>query len=88
MKFKPFLNFPENTYNKAFMINAMIAGISAGLLLEYKDRDPLRLYREEKKGTDKLYNVGITILVGVVVAYVSYWAMRIIAGFGDSTLVV
>ena len=31
MKFKPFLNFPEDTYNKAFMINAMIAGISAGL---------------------------------------------------------
>ena len=88
MKFKSIFNFPEDTYNKAFMINALIAGISAGLLLEYKDRDPLHLYRDEKTQHDAFYNVFLTVVVGIAVTFLSYWVMRIMVGFGDSTLVI
>ena len=88
MKVKPIFNFPEDTYNKAFFINALITGISAGLLLEYKDRDPLRLYRDEKTQQDAFYNVFLTVIVGLSVTFLSYWAMRLMVGFGDSTLVV
>lgn len=84
----PLLNVREDTYHKAFLINSIIAGVAAGLILEYKYRDPFHIYRKEESQKDVLFNVSATVLLAILVAYIAYWVTRALFGFGDSTLVL
>jgi hypothetical protein len=87
MIYKGIVPVIENTYHKAFIINAFTAGAAAAILVEYHRRDPFNLYRTEKKSTDIAFNVFITLIIAVIITYISFWICLIVFGFGDSLLV-
>ena len=76
-----------NTYNKAFVLAAVVAGFSGALLLEYHKRDPLQLFVTEDTLGHTLYNITITIVVAALAAYASLWTARFLFGYGKSDLV-
>jgi len=80
------INVKYNTYNNAFIVAAILAGISGGLLLEYHKRDPLNLYLTENKLQHKLYNITITLVGATLTAYLALWTMRLLFAYGDSEL--
>ena len=84
----PFLfKVKENTYHKAFLINAFFAGIAAGLLLEYHKRDPFKLQINEITIYDKIFTITSTISMAIFFTYISYWVTRILFGYGNSVLI-
>ena len=82
------INVNFDSYNKAFIVSAILAGISGGLLLEYHKRDPLKLYLAETKLQHKLRNIAITLTAAVLTAYLALWIGRLLFGYGDSELVL
>lgn len=85
---KPIYNIKPNTYHNAFFLAAIITSILAGLSIEIHDRNLLGLYRRpERNTTDIIYNISVTLVTTGVLAYITYWIIRIIFGYGESTLV-
>ena len=81
---KGIFNVPEDTYHRAFLLNGFVAGLASALLIEYRYRDPLSLYKDkEKTHMDTLQNIGLTIVLGIITSYIAFWATRFCIRFWE-----
>lgn len=83
----------EDTYMKAFLYASLVAGISTGVVLEYRKSNPFGLYVEcdttETDGCDEktaltLRAILHTSFVAFLSTFIVLWVLYILFGFGRS----
>ncbi len=83
MEFSPLIDFRATTIFRAFLLNAVLLGLVAGLSIElrfYID------YREETKHLSRLRKMLITVVGTIVIAIAVYVLARFCVGFGGGLL--
>ena len=84
------LLFPirENTYNNAFIYAAVVVGLTTGLTLEYRLKDPFKWYdavaRAEVDKDVTTWNVLQTAIAACLLTYFILWSLRMLFGLGET----
>ena len=84
------MEIKENTYPKAFFSAALLAGITTGLVLEYRNVDPLNTYfgdRDRPKHASQTFlNLLQTSVVAFLATLLTLWLLKSLFGMGQAML--
>jgi hypothetical protein len=84
MTFKPLISFRGTTMAKAFLLNAVLIGITTALTIEV--RRTLDKHRYTKDFPDKPHKIIATATASVIIGLLSYTLLRFIFGTGGGML--
>jgi hypothetical protein len=76
----------EDTHNKAFMYASVVVGFTAALTLEYRLKDPFKVYSSRKDAPKDATTANIiqTAVASSLIMYAVLWLFRLLFGLGDS----
>jgi len=84
MKFKPLIPFRGTTMAKAFLLNAILIGVTTALTIEV--RKIINEHQYTKDFPDRPHKVIATALASILIGLSAYTVMRILFGSGGSML--
>lgn len=85
IKFTPLLNFRSKTVLRAFILNALVIGLIAGIGIELRRIIEIESYT---KMLNEFQKSALTILGTTIVAFFVFLIIRIIFGYGDGMVAV
>ena len=84
MKFKPIIPFRGTTIARAFLLNAILIGITTALTIEV--RRVISEHRYTKDFPDRPHKVIATAIASILIGFSAYIVMRTLFGAGGGML--
>jgi hypothetical protein len=84
MKFKPLISFRGTTMARAFLLNAVLIGITTALTIEV--RKVIGEHQYTKVFPDRPHKIIATATASILIGLFAYITMRILFGSGGSML--